>query len=61
MSWDTRLMALMVVVWLVMATIWNSFVPMPEGARAWGIGAFVMLIVFAATVYAERRAGSYKG
>ena len=55
MTVDVKIMLLMVVVWIVMAILWSTVIVMPEGARAWSMGAIVMSLVSLAVFYAERR------
>ncbi len=57
MAWDSRVMGLMSAVWLVMAILWATAIPMPEGSRVWGFGALLMFLVFIATALLDRGSG----
>ncbi len=57
MAWDSRVMGLMSAVWLLMAILWATVIPMPEGSRVWGFGALLMFLVFIATALSDRSAG----
>ena len=54
-SIDLVLMAIAIIVWIVMAAIWATYIGMPEGSRVWVSGAVVFLVLFATLAIAERR------
>lgn len=55
MSWDSKALAVIVFIWIMLAIMYATVFEMPTGARAWGAGAVTFLILVAVVGYAEHR------
>ncbi len=55
MSWDVKVMGLLVIIWAAVTVIFLTLMDMPAGTRAWATGSVVMLVVTLGVWYAERK------
>lgn len=55
MSWETRVVGLITLVWGMLAVLYATVIGMPTGARAWGAGALLFAGLLAALLRAERQ------
>ncbi len=54
MSWDTRGLFLLALVWALLSVIYVSVIGMMSGARAWGAGAVIFAALALGLWYADR-------
>ncbi|AEB12235.1 hypothetical protein [Marinithermus hydrothermalis] len=57
MSWDAKALLVLMLIWAFIAAIFVPVLGMVEGARGWGVGAGVFLILFLWLVWAEGQSG----
>lgn len=55
MSWDSKALIVLTLTWAVLAVIYVTVIGMVTGARAWGAGALIFLLLLLVLLYAERR------
>ncbi len=55
MSWDCKALVVLTGTWAAMAILYVTVIGMATGARAWGAGAAIFLVLMLVAAYAERR------
>ncbi len=55
MSWDTKALLVLTATWAGTAIIYVTSMDMPTGARAWGAGAALFLLITLGVWLAERK------
>lgn len=55
MSWDARALIGLALIWVVLSGVYVTVIHMMPGARGWGAGAALFLLLAAGVWYAERR------
>lgn len=55
MSWDSKALAIIAVVWMAFGVIYDIFIGMPAGARAWMSGGVILLALLVVLWRTERR------
>ena len=55
MSWDSKALLILTLTWGILAIIYVTVIGMVTGARGWGTGAVIFLVLLLGLLYAERQ------
>ncbi len=55
MSWDSKAVAFIAIVWMALGLLYDTVIGMVTGARAWWAGGVILLLLLAGLLLAERR------